>query len=74
MLKISKKEREKILSDKFPEFKKLSDEMNSAITCIIFELEEKLEKLEDIQNKIVEIEDFDNEDEICSSCEKNLSN
>ena len=57
MAKISKKKREEILLDRFPEFKKLCDEMKTSLQVIYDELEEKLEQIEDIQYKIDDLEE-----------------
>lgn len=54
---MSKKKRTEILQERFPEFFKLSNEMNDALDAMIFELEEKLEKIEDIKYKLEEIEE-----------------
>ena len=57
MAKISKKKREEILLNRFPEFKKLCDEMKASLQVIYDELEEKLEQIEDIQYKIDDLEE-----------------
>ena len=61
MAKLSKKRKAEILQERFPEFKKLSDQMNEALDVVIDELNEKLEKMEDIQEKMGEVEDMKNE-------------
>ena len=61
MEKLSKKRKAEILHERFPEFKKLSDEMNEALYVVINELEEKIDKMEEIRDKMEEIDDMKTE-------------
>lgn len=56
MPKKSKKEEKMTLEKRFPEFAKLSEEFKSSIEAVIWELEEQIDKLEDLQNKQDEVE------------------
>lgn len=56
MMKLSKSKRAEILQKRFPEFFKLSQEMTEACQAILDELQDKMDMLEDIQEKQDEVE------------------
>lgn len=56
MTKISKKKRQEILEDKFPEFKRQLDDLQQTIDAVITELQEKLDKLNEISELSDELE------------------
>ena len=57
MKKISKQKRKDILQERFPEFFKLSQEFGEAICAVIDEMQEQLDKLEEIESLQEELED-----------------
>jgi hypothetical protein len=57
MAKMSKAVKKAILEQKFPEFFRLSQELGEACDAIIMELQEKLDKIEEVQDMKQELED-----------------
>jgi len=56
-MKLTKAKKVEILEERFPEFYKLSQELNGALEVVKMELEEKLEQLEEIESLQDELED-----------------
>ena len=57
MVKLSKKRKAEILQERFPEFYKLSRELNDALDCLMDDMQEKIDKMEDIESLQEELED-----------------
>jgi hypothetical protein len=55
-MKLSKSKRSEILQKRFPEFFRLSQEMKEACQAVLDELEDRMEQIEDIQEKQDEVE------------------
>lgn len=56
MANISKKRKAEILQERFPEFYELSQQLGCALDVLYDDLEEKLDKIQDIKDKLEEVE------------------
>lgn len=57
MAKLSKAKKQDILQKNFPEFFKQCKELNDSLDAITFEVQEKIDKIYDIQERLEELED-----------------